>query len=136
MSKTCVISVENPETIIQAQKAIKEKYGNDFFSQMADELDEPWFGPAVWRAIIDTEYPLDCLGEVDDYWFDDEDTPFWDLVKNKRFEEIYFTIDAVIDIYLHILNKFGAKISLISKEIPLANYLYGIETCGYGCFSD
>lgn len=132
--KNVLIEAPSMEHLLNAQKAIQEKYGKDFFQGMAEKYEEPNFTPEVWQALLDTKYPIDRFIIV-------EDTNEWDGMTSM--EEVlaadpnpYLSLDFVIDAFIWLLNAYGAEIIPSDEDIPtICNWTcHGFKTVGYGCF--
>lgn len=132
--KNVLIEAPSMEHLLNAQKRIKEKYGEYFFQGMARDYEESNFTPDVWQALIDTDYPIDRFVVV-------EDTNEWDGMTSLQ--EVlavdpnpYLSLDFVIDAFIWLLNAYGAEIIPSDEDIPMiCNWTcHGFETVGYGCF--
>lgn len=132
--KNVLIEAPSMEHLLNAQKRIKEKYGEYFFQGMARNYEESNFTPDVWQALIDTDYPIDRFVVV-------EDTNEWDGMTSLQ--EVlavdpnpYLSLDFVIDAFIWLLNAYGAEIIPSDEDIPMiCNWTcHGFETVGYGCF--
>lgn len=132
--KNVLIEAPSMGHLLNAQKRIKEKYGEYFFQGMARDYEESNFTPDVWQALIDTDYPIDRFVVV-------EDTNEWDGMTSLQ--EVlavdpnpYLSLDFVIDAFIWLLNAYGAEIIPSDEDIPMiCNWTcHGFETVGYGCF--
>ena len=132
--KNVLIEAPSMEHLLQAQIALKEKYGQFFFNGMAENYDEPYLSEEVWQALIDTNYPVERFAIT-------QDTCEWDEMTNLQ--EVlavdsnpYVSLDCVIDAFIWLLNAYGAEITLSDEDIPMiCNWTcHGFETVGYGCF--
>ena len=132
------VLVEAPsmEGLLKAQTAIKEKYGKCFFDGFAERYDHPHLTPLVWQAIIDSQYPIERMIEVEQV----NDWNGCESVEAALQEDPNPTVslDFVIDTFIWLLNAYGASIVQLDKgdDIPMiCNWTcHGFETVGYGCF--
>ena len=132
--KNVLIEAPSMEHLLNAQKKIKEKYGQFFFNSMAENYNEPYLGEEVWKALLDTNYPFERFVTV-------EDTNDWDDL-NSMSEVLAvdpnpcISLNFVIDAFIWLLNAYGAEIIPSDEDIPMiCNWTcHGFETVGYGCF--
>ena len=105
------VLVEAPsmELLLEAEKKIKEKYGNDFFEGFANNYEEPFLSESVKKALEEN-----CGHTVN---------------------EEALSIDEVINYFMLLLNAFGAHITRLPDYPMICNWTcQGFETVGYGCF--
>ena len=135
-----LIEAPSMQQIRDAQIKIEEQYGKFFWSEFAEEYDNPTIGENVQKALLETKYPIERFAEsMDDIRFDEYaslaklfESEFW----NEQ-QEWYVCLDLVIDAFIWLLNAYGAQIIRLSdSEIPMiCNWTCnGFETVGYGCF--
>ena len=148
--ETILVEAPSMESLLEAQNKIKEKYGKYFFSDYADQYDEPYFSATIWDALEDTKYPVERFKEKQDdiKW---EECQSIAEVRKKFNEEqeqlngeyyyedsIPLTLETVQDTFIWLLNAFGAEIKVCEEYelIPMiCNWTCsGFETVGYGCF--
>lgn len=128
-----LIEAPSMEQLLEAQKRIKEKYGERFFDGMADNYQEPVFAPEIWQALIDANYPVERMMEK-------EDTNDWDGMESiQAILEVdpfpYLSMEFVIDAFIWLLNTHGAEIERLEDYPMICNWTcWGFETVGYGCF--
>lgn len=131
-----LIEAPSMEHLLNAQNKIKEIYGASFFSGMAECYQEPYFTETVWKALKNTNYPIERIIKYD-YYND------WNGIKSidQMLEEDpnpYLSLDLVADAFIWLLNCYGAEIVQVEEEhlIPtICNWTCnGFETVGYGCF--
>lgn len=115
------------DTILKAEKAISDEYGDSFWRGFADEYQKPTLSKLVWEALIRVNYPIERLVQFDE-WNDWEGVP--DLKTAFKIDaDAHFNIDVIIDMYIWLMNVYGANIKVCS-EIPM---LY-TKAPGYGCW--
>ena len=132
------VLVEAPsmESLLEAQKRIRAKYGDKFFEDYADQYEEPYLSDAIWQALIDTGYPADRALEM---------IGVSEWIEYKSLQEILAVdpcpgvcLDFVVDSFIWLLNAFGGEVKQLDKkdDIPMiCNWTcHGFETVGYGCF--
>lgn len=132
-----LIEAPSMEHLLNAQKRIKEKYGEDFFHGFAEDYNEPYLSSIVWQALIETEYPIERFIHI-------EDSNDWDGIKSLQEalnvdECPCVNLAFVEDAFIWLLNAFDAQIVPYSHDyIPtICNWTcHGFETVGYGCFYD
>ena len=131
-----LIDAPSMEYLLEAQKRIKDKYGEFFFSHFADEWEDSTIGDDVFQALEDTQYPIANVIKFDDIndWSDCET-----FAQLRSYDEYpSFSLDLIIDMFIWLLNAFGAQITRLDskEEIPMiCNWTCdGFETVGYGCF--
>lgn len=143
--ETVLVEAPSMEIVLEAQNKIREKYGKYFFSNYAEQDDEPYLSSIIWDALEDTNYPIERFKKKQDdiYW---EECQSIAEARKKFIEEdghyckdsIYVTLDTVKDTFIWLLNAFGAEIKVCEKheEIPMiCNWTCpGFETVGYSCF--
>ena len=132
------VLVEAPslEWVKDAQDCILKLYGERFFEDYAQNYEEPTLSPKNWKALIEMGYPVERL-----IYF--EEVNDWAGVQSLEEAlmidpEPHVSLEFVIDSFIWMLNKFGAKIEVLDRkeEIPmLCNWTCpGFKTVGYGCF--
>lgn len=110
--KKILVKAPSMELLLEAEKKIKEKYGNLFFEGFANEFEEPFLSEDVKNAL--KENCPELLLREDNYGYD---------------------IDEIIDFFISLLNAFGANIVKIDEYPMICNWTCrGFETVGYGCF--
>ena len=132
------VLVEAPsmQDLYNAQKCLCARYGNDFFDGYADRYEEPNLSETIWKALIDTGYPVERMIEI-------EEINNWEGIKS--IEEALaedpnpdVCLEFVIDTFIWLLNAFDAEIVRLDagQDIPMiCNWTCpGFETVGYGCF--
>ncbi len=143
--ETVLVEAPSMETVLEAQNKIREKYGNYFFSDYAEQYDQSYLSPSIWNALEDTNYPVERFKEKqgDIHW---EECRSIAEVRKKFIGEnghycedlFYVTLDTVKDTFIWLLNAFGANIKVCEEHelIPMiCNWTCpGFETVGYGCF--
>ena len=126
--KKILVQAPSQDNVLLAEARVEEKYPG-IFDQMANEHLNPSFGPLVWQALKDTEYPAYSFAVYDE---------------NNDWEDIYtidqllefdpnpcFSIDVIIDAYIWLLNSEGAGIIYVPEDIPV---LWQLKSPGYGCW--
>ena len=109
------VLVEAPsmELLLEAEKQIKEKYGNDFFDGFAENYEEPYLSERVKEALKEN-----CGSEISDETLNSE-----------------LSVSEVADYFISLLNAFGANITKLPDYPMICNWTcQGFETVGYGCF--
>ena len=148
MSKNVLVEAESMERLTKAIVKIKEKYGKDFFDNFANEYDSPTISRTILDALIETNYSLedflntDCgeniSVEAEKALEEEKIKTFEDFVYFEKWisknepdmnDKIYFNLETIEHMYIHLLNSFGADIT-ICKDYPC----FTDETVGYGCF--
>lgn len=131
-----LIDAPSMEHLLNAQKKIKDIYGEHFFDGMANEYEEPHFSEDIWQALKDSNYPIERMWETED-WNDWSNCGSIDEVLAAD-ERPSLSINFIKDTFIWLLNWQGAEITrLESKDgIPtICNWTcYGFKTVGYGCF--
>ena len=110
------VLVEAPsmELLLEAEKKIKEKYGDDFFEGFANEYEEPFLSEDVKNALKEN-----CGS----------------LISDETLNSEYLSVDEVADCFISLLNTFGANITRVPDYPMICNWTcQGFETVGYGCF--
>lgn len=127
-----LVEAPSMEGLLIAQEKIKEKYGKDFFSQIADKYEDSSIGEDVYKALKDTGYSLKRFLEVQN--IDQDLFSSWDKYKNDEASG-HISLHAIQDIFVWLLNAYGAKIEVMGKIPQINNWTcHGFETVGYGCF--
>ena len=125
-----LIEIEAPsmEHLLNAENKIKAKYGKDFFEHFATEYKDASIGDDVIQALFDIDYDFPNKDVYCDYTFKEcieQD--------NNNFE-----IEYIQDMFIKLLNAYGAEITVIPKEKRppmICNWTCeGFKTVGYGCF--
>lgn len=126
--KNVLVEVPYLDSVSVAEQRIKDKYGKWFFSEFADDYNEPFLGEDIWKALIETEYPIERFRIK-------EDSNDWEDV-NSLAEVISIdpnpaiTIDFCIDAYIWLVNAFGAEVVVCDEDMPTID----CSRPGYGCF--
>jgi hypothetical protein len=130
-----LIDAPSMEHLLNAQTAIKEKYGDDFFETYANDWETPCLSQANWKAIVECKYPIERLQMFDHY------NDWRGLATVEEALEIddnpFISIGAIIDTFIWLLNWHDAQIVRAEEDyIPTINdwTCSGFETVGYGCF--
>lgn len=124
-----LIEIEAPsmEHLLNAENKIKAKYGKDFFKHFATEYKDASIGDDVIQALLDIDYDFPNEYEYYDYTF-----------KECIEQENNFELEYIQDMFIKLLNAYGAEITAAPKEkrTPMiCNWTCeGFETVGYGCF--
>lgn len=125
------VMCEDPNTFKVAEDKIKEKYGQYFFCNMADEFESAIIGEDIWKALIsDTNYSVrDFLKDIDGY----------DVSGIKSLNDVYnnfrnepMNIEVVIGMYLALVKAFGAEF----KVVPGIKMITNVAAPGYGCLGN
>jgi hypothetical protein len=124
------------EHLLNAQKKIKEDYGERFFDYYASEYANPYLGEVNWKALIDTKYPIENLNLADEY---NDWSGFNNLKEALAINnDPIISLSAIIDTFVWLLNAYGAQITILDKkeDIPMiCNWTCpGFETVGYGYY--
>ena len=131
-----LVWIDSIVKLINAQENIKNKYGENFFNTFAADYEDNSLKEVHWKALIDTNYPIERLIEY-------EDTNNWsgmtcidDVLEYDP--NPYVCLDFVEDTFIWLLNAFDAEIVRLDagEDIPMiCNWTCpGFETVGYGCF--
>lgn len=130
-----LIDAPSMEHLLKTQEKIKQKYGAKFFEEM--ETGSSHFSRAVWEALIETKYPIERFKEKEDVndWSDCETLQeVLEIEPNP-----YISTDLLIDVFIWILNAYGAEIKNLDDEekIPtICNWTCrGFKTVGYKCLA-
>lgn len=148
MSENVLVEAESMDRLDEAIAKIKAKYGRDFFYDFANEYDSPTISRTILDALIETNYTLEDFLNTDDGDYISNDgikalkekkiKTFKDFVYFEGWisenepdmsSDIYFNLKTIEYMYIHLLNAFGAGITIL-EEYPLFTH----ETVGYGCF--
>lgn len=130
-----LIDAPDMSSLLEAQKKLKEKYGDKMFGRhFASFYEEPNVGEEVWQALQDTGWtPADVLNYDSYFEFGD-----LSLEEYREMEGEYLSICAIQSMFIWLLNAYGAGITCldIGEDIPMiCNWSCpGFETVGYGCF--
>ena len=127
-----LIEAPSMEHLLNAQKEIRAKYGENFFDYFAHDYEDAGLGEIVWQALEDAQYPITRLAEKDD-------CNDWVGVESLKERRGYsFSIDVIIDTFIWLLNAYGAQIIVLdaTEDIPMiCNWTCsGFKTVGYGCY--
>ena len=131
-----LIDAPSMNHLLDAQIAICEKYGEDFFEEYASEYECSTLSPIIWQALIDTNYPIERMQ------YFEENNDWSGLISVAEAIAIdsnpIVTLEFVEDTFIWLLNAFGAQIRICEpeEEIPtISNWTCrGFKTVGYGCF--
>ena len=123
--------------LLEAQKQIKAKYGDDFFDGFATEWEEPTLTGRIWNALIIEGYPIKKLIEKDGI-NDWSGLNWYEFATKYLLTNPHLDIEFIMDAFIWLLNRFGAQITILdeTENIPtICNWTCnGFETVGYGCF--
>jgi hypothetical protein len=129
-----LVDIDNIDAIIQAQEKIKEKYGITFFSTFANDYEDSYLKDIHWKALTDTNYPIERLIEKDECndWSGCESISEVLSIDPQPSVSIEFIEDA----YIWLMNDFGANIKISPYKVPVLgwNIANDLEIVGYGCF--
>ena len=133
-----LIDAPSMESLRDAQKRIQEKYGNEFFDNFASKYEEPYLNENIWQALIDTKYPVEKI--IREIEIDTDE--FYLLSDINSIQKILLldnnpmvTLNFVINIFIWLLNAYGAKIKRCEDYPMICNWnCKGFKTVGYGCF--
>lgn len=126
--KMVLVEVPHLTAVSEAEQRIKEKYGQWFFSGFAEDCNEPFLSEDIWKALIETDYPIERFRVK-------EDSNDWEDV-NSLAEAIAIdpnpsiTLDFCIDAYIWLVNAFGAEVMVCDEDVPTIS----CSSPGYGCF--
>lgn len=125
------VKCEDPNTFKEAEDKIKEKYGEYFFSYMAEDFGDATIGEEVWKVVLeDTDYSVeDFLKDIDGYDTDDIHT-LSDVYDNFKNEPM--NIEVVIGMYLALVRTYGAKFEIV----PNVEMITNVAAPGYGCLGE
>ena len=110
------VLVEAPsmEVLLEAEKKIKEKYGEDFFRGFASQYEDCNLSDSVKQALNENCH---CGLDLED--------------------EYDFTLDEIEEFFINLLNAFGANITCVEDYPMICNWTCpGFKTVGYGYFYD
>ena len=130
-----LVQIEAPSMkhLYNAEQKIKEKYGKDFFKHFAADYQDNSIGQEVIQALLDINYDF-----KKEYEFDCNDYSFEECIENGFNDYDGFELEDIKDMFIQLLNAFGAEITVLPKEkqIPMiCNWTCeGFETVGYGCW--
>ena len=126
------VSCPDKKFITDAVESIKNQYGKDFFQGFAHEYEEPfisyWVAEALSESSYDVERVFTLSGENPFYW--PEIKKVEDLSETKDGDNLPLPIQVIIDMYIHLLNYHGARITQINNPIETIS----TNGVGYGCF--
>ena len=150
MSENVLVEAESMDRLKEAITKIEAKYGRDFFYDFANEYESPTISRTILDALIETNYSLEDFLDTDngDNIASNEVgdikkkgiKSFKDLVYFEKWvsndepginDDLYFNLETIEHMYIHLLNAFGAGIT-ICEDYPCFRY----KTVGYGCFDD
>lgn len=146
MCENVLVEAESMNKLCKAIDKIKEKYSKNFFDDFATDYGSSSISKIILDALIETDYSLEDFLKTDEYNnISEEDEKeiqekgiksFKDFVSFKGWiadesvlNDIDFSLETIEHMYIHLLNAFGAGITIL-EEYPLFTY----ETVGYGCF--
>ena len=123
------VMCEDKDTFKKAEDKIKEKYGEYFFSDMADNYEDATIGREIWKAVLeDTDYTIEnFLDDIDDTYLTDGITTLEQAVKELVNEPM--PIEVVIGMYLALVKAFGAEFEIV----PDVEMICNVAAPGYGC---
>lgn len=129
------VCLQTPKTKQELQEIIcKTEFMHPAFSNwdtgLANRYEEPHIGNVAWEEIIKLGYPYSKLGiMLDDIDFDNYND--WDSLKaDYELSDIYVNIELIIDIWLFVLNHYGAELEeVVEEEKDFFDFGFG-----YGCF--
>lgn len=129
------VCLQTPKTKQELQEIIcKAEFMHPAFSNwdtgLANRYEEPHIGNVAWEEIIKLGYPYSKLGiMLDDIDFDNYND--WDSLKaDYELSDIYVNIELIIDIWLFVLNHYGAELEeVVEEEKDFFDFGFG-----YGCF--
>lgn len=128
------ICVETPKSKAEIQAIINKvdfmhPAINNPIGGLANTYCEPHFDSAVWIDIIEKGYPYErFMNNQDDCGF--EQYSGWEDLSNKcSLLDIVVTIETVVDVYLFLLNHYGAELTVLIDDTEHFSFEYG-----YGCF--
>ena len=133
-----LVDAPSMELLRDAQEKIQQKYGENFFDNFASKYEEPYLSEDIWKALIDTKYPVDkIIGEVE---IDtDESFTLSDIDSIEKILSLdnnpLVSLNFVINIFIWLLNAYGARIERCEDYPMICNWsCKGFKTVGYGCF--
>ena len=125
------VKCEDPNTFKQAEDKIKAKYGEYFFSHMADDFGDATVGEDVWQALLnDTDYTLEDFIKTDEYYDTSGITSLAQCYQEFKDEPMSITV--VINMYLALVRAYGAKFEIV----PDVEMITNVAAPGYGCLGD
>lgn len=146
--KNLLVEADSMADVVNAQKKIKEKYGEDFFNHFANTYQESKVTEEILQALCDTNYSYKefwfSLMENDTDW--DEDwikeskiQTFKDFIKFTKWNNETHTnlpLETIISMFIHLLNAFGANIKVCQDYPNIGMVCRDFQNVGYGCFDD
>lgn len=129
------ICCQSPKTRQEIQEIINKidfqhPAFNNWDTGLANQYDEPHIGNVAWDEIIKLGYPYEKLGILlEDLEFDNY-TGWDDLKERYELKEIYVNIDFIMDVFLFVMNYYGAELTEIVED-KSNHFDFGY---GYGCF--
>ena len=130
------ICFESPKTKEELQAIIlkaefKHPTFNNWDTGLAKQYDEPYIGDIAWDEIIELGYSYERFCQfIDDIAFD-KYTNWEELKANRQLSTIVVNIELIIDIWLFVLNHYGANLTEVVEEKEDNHFDFGY---GYGCF--
>ena len=123
------VMCEDKDTFKKAEDKIKEKYGEYFFSYMADDYEDATIGHDIWKAVLeDTDYTLEnFLDDIDDTYRTEGI-----ITLEQAFTELQdepMPIEVVIGMYLALVRAYGAEFEVV----PDVEMICNVAAPGYGC---
>ena len=126
------VSCPDKKSIETAIKSIEDQYGKGFFQGFAHDYEEPfishWVAEALSESSYDVERVFTLSGESPIYW--PEIKCVEDLSVDANGEIFPLPIQIIIDMYIHLLNYHGARMTRIDNPIDTLD----TNGVGYGCF--
>ena len=119
--KLIFVEGDDPKAVQIAETKIKERYPDLY---MAEDYEDGSLNDVAWEAIKNSAYPISRFASIDEShnW---EGVTDWEEIKQGNG---YYDINVIIDIYIWLLNEYGAGITQI--EVPHALD----SNIGYGWF--
>jgi len=131
-----LVDINSGQDLLEAEKAIKAEYGDDFFESFANGYEEPTISNKCWQALSDNRMPVSLLRLYDDK----NDWSGITSIEEARSIDPNprLGIEFIKHAFIWLLNCYGANIILGVSDIPQINNWTcpGFETVGYGCFCD
>ena len=125
--RNLIVITDNYESVQKAQEKIKSLNLN-----IANDYHDGTMCEDAWKLLLESGYTLESLAAAaDDIEWDEYKTleeAYNDFFHSGEEVEYWLNIDAVIDIYVHLLRYFGAEFTVVNIEKTIDCY------AGYGCF--
>lgn len=130
------VCLESPKSKTEIQEIIaraefRHPAFNNWDTGLAKQYDEPYIGDIAWNDIIELGYPYErfcnMVDDVEYEGFNDWET----LKKYHQLSTIVVTIELIIDIWLFVLNHYGAELKEVVEKEEKNNFDFAY---GYGCF--